>query len=164
MAQMQMKKLFLTINCQAVYTGSILVPADMNFEQAMAYANKHIDSVPPYPLEYIGNDELDKDNCKLDDTIITVKSPDGFVYAVCCQKPIDRMFCVKTKRKLNYNETATFRSFITPRVKKELTKGLTKEIIKLSVAYMNTKNPNIQMKLLPTDDCDWNQLIFIDPS
>lgn len=62
------KRLNLTVNCQAVYNSSILVPANLTFEEAIAYAYQHLDQVPVGPLEYMGGSEtLDTDNCDFDD-------------------------------------------------------------------------------------------------
>lgn len=64
-----MKRLNVTVNCSAVYNSSIMVPADMNFEEAIEYAKKHIDSIPIQDLTYIyGSDTLDIDNCDFDDS------------------------------------------------------------------------------------------------
>lgn len=64
------KKLHLTINCQAVYEGSMDVPIEMTFEDAITFARKNIESVPLGPLTYIsGSDELDVDNCDFEDDV-----------------------------------------------------------------------------------------------
>ena len=62
------KRLNLTVNCQAVYNSSLLVPANLTFEEAIAYAYQHLDQVPVGPLEYMsGSETLDTDNCAFDD-------------------------------------------------------------------------------------------------
>ena len=61
---METKRLNLTIICKAVYNSGIDVPVDMTLEQAIAYANEHLDEVSLGPLEHIrGSDKLDEDNC-----------------------------------------------------------------------------------------------------
>lgn len=61
---METKRLNLTIICKAVYNSSIDVPIDMTLEQAIAYADEHLDEVSLGPLKYIwGSDKLDEENC-----------------------------------------------------------------------------------------------------
>lgn len=61
------KRLNLTINCKAVYNTSIFVPIDMTFDEAIAYANKYLDSIPVQPLEYAGGDVIDEENSDFDE-------------------------------------------------------------------------------------------------
>lgn len=64
---METKRLNLTVFCKAVYNSGIDVPVDMTFEQAIAYANEHLDEVGLGPLEYIrGSDKIDEENCDFD--------------------------------------------------------------------------------------------------
>lgn len=63
-----MKRLNVTINCQAVYNSAIQVPADMSLDEAIAYAKEHLQDIPLTTLEYVKfSDELDEDNCSFDD-------------------------------------------------------------------------------------------------
>ena len=65
--QQDMRLLNVTVNCRAVYTSSILVPKKLSLEEAIAYANAHLDEIPVTNLEYVGeNEELDADNCGFD--------------------------------------------------------------------------------------------------
>ena len=61
-----MKKLNVTIFCQAIYNSSIEVPDNYTLEQAIDYAREHIDEIPIMSdLEYISDsDTLDKENCE----------------------------------------------------------------------------------------------------
>lgn len=63
------KTLNVTICCEAWYTSSIEVPADMSIEEALKYAKEHIDEIPiSSGLEYCeGSDRLDEANCGFDD-------------------------------------------------------------------------------------------------
>ena len=60
-----MKKLNVTIFCQAIYNSSIQVPDEYTLEQALEYAKKHINEIPvASDLEYIADsDILDEENC-----------------------------------------------------------------------------------------------------
>lgn len=62
------KTLNVTVACTAVYNSSIEVPADFSLEEAINYANEHIDKIPLGPLEYItDSDILDEENCDFDE-------------------------------------------------------------------------------------------------
>lgn len=68
MSKSNMRQLNLTINCQAVYNGTIMVPADLSFEEALEYAERRLDDVDLGPLTYIaGTDTLDRDNCDFEE-------------------------------------------------------------------------------------------------
>lgn len=58
-------------SCMATYTGHIDVPADLSLEDAIKYAENHIDEVPiETNLEYISDsDEIDKGLCEFDDPV-----------------------------------------------------------------------------------------------
>lgn len=59
-----MKTLNVTVKCMAYYKSSIDVPDDLTLEEAIEYANDHLDEIPCGELEYeSGSDELDKVNC-----------------------------------------------------------------------------------------------------
>lgn len=63
-----MKRLNVTMICQAVYNSSILVPDEMSLTEAIAYAATKKDEIPLGALEYIpDSDELDEENCDFDD-------------------------------------------------------------------------------------------------
>lgn len=48
----------------ATYTSEIEVPAYMTLEQAMDYAEQHLDTIPIQELNYISDsDELNRENC-----------------------------------------------------------------------------------------------------
>ena len=65
---MKKRKLNVTVQCLAVYNSSIEVPADMSEEEAIEYANEHLDEIPLETLEYVSDsDELDEENCSFDD-------------------------------------------------------------------------------------------------
>lgn len=67
---METKRLNLTIICKAVYNSGIDVPVDMTLEQAIAYANKHLDEVNLGPLEHIrGSDKIDEGNCDFNEGV-----------------------------------------------------------------------------------------------
>ena len=62
-----MKRLNVTVQCMAVYNSSIEVPDDMTKEEAIKYANQHLDEIPCGELEYVSDsDELDEENCDFD--------------------------------------------------------------------------------------------------
>lgn len=62
------KTLSVTVTCTAVYNSSIEVPADFSLEEAINYANEHIDKIPLGTLEYItDSDILDEENCDFDE-------------------------------------------------------------------------------------------------
>ena len=59
-----MKKLYLTIQCMAVYNSSLDVPDYMSLEEAIEYAKQHLDEAPLGTLEYVrDSDTLDEENC-----------------------------------------------------------------------------------------------------
>lgn len=60
----------VTVTCQAVYNSSIAVPANLSFEDSIAYAKAHLDEIPLGALEYIsGSDELDEENCDFEEFV-----------------------------------------------------------------------------------------------
>lgn len=62
-----MKTLNVTVQCMAYYKSSIEVPDDMTLEEAIEYANDHLDEIPCGELEYVSDsDELDTENCDFD--------------------------------------------------------------------------------------------------
>lgn len=63
-----MKRLNVTVQCMAVYNSSIEVPDDMTFEEAIKYANEHLDEIPCNELEYVpDSDILDEENCDFEE-------------------------------------------------------------------------------------------------
>lgn len=62
-----MKTLNVTVNCLGVYNSSIQVPDDMTFDEAIKYASKHLDLIPMGQVEWVGDSNLDEDNCDFDD-------------------------------------------------------------------------------------------------
>ena len=60
-----MKKLNVTIICQASFNSSIQVPNNYTLKEAKEYAKAHISEIPIMSeLEYISNsDILDEENC-----------------------------------------------------------------------------------------------------
>ena len=64
-----MKRLNVTVCCQAYYKSSILVPDEMNFDEAIEYAKEHLDEITVEgELEYTpDSDMLDEENCDLND-------------------------------------------------------------------------------------------------
>lgn len=63
-----MKKLNVTVHCMAVYNSTIEVPEDMSLEDALNYAEAHLDEIPLGALEYVrDSDQLDRENCDFDD-------------------------------------------------------------------------------------------------
>lgn len=63
-----MRKLYLTITCEAAYTSSINVPDDMCLEEAIEYAKQHIKEVPLGVLEWIeDSDQIDEENCDFEE-------------------------------------------------------------------------------------------------
>lgn len=63
-----MKKLNVTVQCEAVYDSSIEVPDNMSIEEAIEYAKKYINEIPLGELEYISDsDELDEESCEFED-------------------------------------------------------------------------------------------------
>lgn len=63
-----MKRLNVTVQCMAVYNSSIEVPDDMTLEEAIEYANEHLDKIPCNKLEYVpDSDILDEENCDFDE-------------------------------------------------------------------------------------------------
>lgn len=58
------KTLKVCCTCMATYTSEIEVPAYMTLEQALDYAEQHLDTIPIQELNYISDsDELDRENC-----------------------------------------------------------------------------------------------------
>ena len=63
-----MKRLNVTVTCMAVYCSGIDVPDEMTLEEAIEYANKHIDEIPIGELEWISDsDEIDEENCDFEE-------------------------------------------------------------------------------------------------
>lgn len=63
-----MKKLNVTVQCMAVYNGSIQVPDNITREEAIQYAKEHINEIPCNELEYISDsDVLDEENCDFEE-------------------------------------------------------------------------------------------------
>lgn len=94
------KRLNLTVNCQAVYNSSLLVPANLTFEEAIAYAYQHLDQVPVGPLEYIGGSEtLDTDNCDFDED-----TTDYVLYRLTTTRPDTKTYILKTANELRDKE------------------------------------------------------------
>ena len=60
-----MKKLNVTIVCQASFTSSIQIPDNYTLEEAKEYAKEHVREIPIMSeLEYIpDSDILDEENC-----------------------------------------------------------------------------------------------------
>lgn len=65
MEKTKTRTLNLTIECRAYYNSSIEVPADLTLDEAIEYAEQHLDEVPIEDhLEYVpGSDALGTDNC-----------------------------------------------------------------------------------------------------
>lgn len=62
------RRLNVTVSCMAVYNSCIEVPFDLSFEQALQYAQQHIDEIPLGSLNYVpDSDELDVENCDFED-------------------------------------------------------------------------------------------------
>ena len=64
---METKTFNVCVTCKAYYNASIEVPKNMTFEEALEYTREHLDSLEIDDLEYIGEDELDEDNCEFDE-------------------------------------------------------------------------------------------------
>ena len=64
-----MKTLRVGVFCSAYYTTSIEVPADMDLDEAIDYAEDHLDELPiEGDLEYVeGSDDIDRENCELEE-------------------------------------------------------------------------------------------------
>lgn len=60
-----MRRLDLTICCQAYYNSHLMVPKNLSIEEALDYAEEHLDEANiETPLEYVrDSDELDRENC-----------------------------------------------------------------------------------------------------
>lgn len=57
------KKFHVRVYCQASYESEIEVPADFTYEQAIQYAEDHIDEIPLGDLEYLpDSDEIDEED------------------------------------------------------------------------------------------------------
>lgn len=66
--ELNMKKLNVTIQCMAVYNSAIEVPNEMSLEDALEYAEAHLDDIPLGVLEYVrDSDQLDRENCDFDE-------------------------------------------------------------------------------------------------
>ena len=62
------KKLNVTVQCMATYNSSIDVPGHMTLEEAIEYANMHINEIPLTKMNYVnGSDSLDEENCSFMD-------------------------------------------------------------------------------------------------
>lgn len=62
-----MKTLNVTVNCLGVYNSSIQVPDGMTIEEAIKYASQHLDEIPMREVEWIGDANLDEENCDFDE-------------------------------------------------------------------------------------------------
>lgn len=93
----KMKTLNVTVNCEAVYCSSILVPAEMDWDHAIEYAAAHMDEIPIGILDYVGNESLDEDNCEIDEDIAPV---DVFQFAVKTNDPDIPVLYFRTKNAL----------------------------------------------------------------
>ncbi len=62
-----MKTLNVTVNCIGVYNFSIQVPDEMTIDEAIKYASKHLDLIPMRQVEWVGDANLDEENCDFDD-------------------------------------------------------------------------------------------------
>lgn len=62
-----MKTLNVTVNCLGVYNSSIQVPDDMTIDEAIKYASNHLDLIPMGQVEWVGDVNLDEENCDFDD-------------------------------------------------------------------------------------------------
>lgn len=72
--EVKTRRLNVTIACQAVYSSSIDVPADLSLEDALKYAKEHISEIPLTSLEYIpDSDVLDEENCDFEDLAVDME-------------------------------------------------------------------------------------------
>jgi hypothetical protein len=62
-----MKTLNVTVNCLGVYNSSIQVPDNMTIDEAIKYASEHLDLIPMGQVEWVGDTNLDEENCDFDD-------------------------------------------------------------------------------------------------
>lgn len=63
-----MRRLYVTVQCMAVYCSGIDVPDELPLDEAVAYAKEHINEIPLGELKYISDsDILDEDNCDFGD-------------------------------------------------------------------------------------------------
>ena len=62
-----MKTLNVTVNCIGVYSSSIRVPDEMTIDKAIVYASNHMDLIPMGQVEWVGDVNLDEDNCDFED-------------------------------------------------------------------------------------------------
>ena len=53
-----MKRLNVTVICQAVYNSGIDIPDDMDIEEAIEYAKEHIDEIPLGEMEWISGSDI----------------------------------------------------------------------------------------------------------
>ena len=65
-----MKRLNVTVTVSMVGDSSILVPDELNLDEAIEYAKNHLHAISlPENLEYIeSSDIIDEDNCDFDDS------------------------------------------------------------------------------------------------
>lgn len=106
------KRLNLTVNCQAVYNSSILVPANLTFEEAIAYAYQHLDQVPVGPLEYMsGSETLDTDNCDFDED-----DTDYVLYRLTTTRPDTKTYILKTANELQDKEKTLISMLVKQKV------------------------------------------------
>ena len=60
-----MSRLYVGIQCMAYYSSAIEVPDGLSLEEAIEYAEQHIDEIPLSNMDWIsGSDTLDKNNCE----------------------------------------------------------------------------------------------------
>lgn len=108
-----MKRLNLTVNCQAVYNSSILVPANLNFDEAIAYAYQRLDQVPVGHLEYIGGSEtLDTDNCDFDDE----ENMGCVIYKLTTTRPNTQDYILKVSKELQDKEKTLISTLVKRQV------------------------------------------------
>ena len=62
-----MKTLNVTVNCIGVYNSSIQVPDEMTIDEAIKYASNHLDLISMGEVEWVGDVNLDEDNCDFED-------------------------------------------------------------------------------------------------
>lgn len=65
-----MKRLNVTVMCQAFYNSGIDVPDDLSIDEAIEYARKNVKEIPLGVLEWVpDSDEIDEENCDFDDCV-----------------------------------------------------------------------------------------------
>ncbi len=62
-----MKTLNVTVNCLGVYNSSIQVPDEMTIEEAIKYASQNLELIPMTNIEWVGDTNLDEENCDFDE-------------------------------------------------------------------------------------------------